>query len=73
MKILSIHDGHNTTAGYFEDGEKESGFGGLMNTSFNLHAYLIVNEVLDTFWVFEMPGLNIFMLKIILLKKTVKR
>ena len=38
--------------------EKETGIGGLLNTSFNLHGYPIVNDVEDALWVFENSGLR---------------
>lgn len=38
--------------------EKETGFSGLMNTSFNLHGYPIVNDVSDALWVFENSDLK---------------
>jgi carbamoyltransferase len=47
--------------GYFDilkTYEKETGFGGIMNTSFNLHGYPIVNDVQDALWVFENSGLK---------------
>ena len=49
--------------------EKETGFGGMMNTSFNLHGYPIVNDVKDALWVFENSGLEYLNIGNFLIKK----
>lgn len=49
--------------------EKETGFGGLMNTSFNLHGYPIVNDAQDALWVFENSGLKYLQLGDFIIKK----
>lgn len=42
--------------------ENETSVGGLMNTSFNLHGYPIVNDAKDALWVFKNSGLQFMQL-----------
>lgn len=49
--------------------EQETGRGALLNTSFNLHGYPIVNTVEDAMYVFENSGLDILLLNNHLIRK----
>jgi carbamoyltransferase len=49
--------------------EKRTGYGGMMNTSFNLHGYPIVNDAKDALWVFENSGLKYLQLGEFIIEK----
>lgn len=49
--------------------EKQTGYGGMMNTSFNLHGYPIVNDASDALWVFENSGLKYLQLGDFIIEK----
>jgi carbamoyltransferase len=50
--------------------ENETGIGGIMNTSFNLHGYPIVNDAKDALWVFENSDLKYLQLGDFIINKT---
>jgi len=61
------HEYHSIIARY----EKITNTGGLLNTSFNLHGFPIVNGINDALWVFKNCGLKFLQLGDYIVEKTI--
>ena len=67
MVMSEMNEEYHSIINHFES---LTGVGGILNTSFNLHGYPIVNSVSDAYNVFKKTDIDILLFKDSLISKT---